>query len=159
MDMLLSHVKTHLMAPVRHLKRSLTFYDAPPLIAGTVFREAEGSVSDKSNREVVERYIQAIVEGNLDMQDQLRHADYVAEYPQSGERIRGVKNARAMLDNYPGGLPSAEKMAVKGSEDRWVTTPVGTLLRIIGTGDMYTALFTAVYPGELRPWHCMGIVE
>src|SRR5438309_2084309 len=132
---------------------------APPLIAGAVLREAEGSVSEKTNREVVERYMRAIVERDLDTQDQLRHADYVAEYPQSGERIRGVKSARAILDNYPGGLPPAQKLDVKGSEDRWVATPVGTLLRIAGTGDVYTSLWTAVYPGDPRPWHLMGILE
>lgn len=116
-------------------------------------------MSEKSNREVVERYMQAIVERDLDAQDQLRHPDYVSDYPQSGERIRGPKSARAILDNYPEGLPPAKKVAVKGGEDRWVATPVGTLLRITGTGDVYTAYFTAVYPGDTRPWHCMGIVE
>ena len=116
-------------------------------------------MSQKSNREVVERYVRAIVERDLDTQDQLRHADYVAEYPQSGERIRGVKSARSILDNYPGGLPPAQRLDVKGSEDRWITTPVGTLLRITGTGDVYTALWTAVYPGDARPWHVMGIIE
>jgi len=131
---------------------------APPLVAVAV-REEEGSVSEKSNREVVEPYILAIVERDLDVQDQLRQADYVSDYPQSGERVRGAKNARALLENYPGGLPPAEKVVVKGSEDQWVTTPVGTLLRITGTGDVYTAYFTAVYPGDTRPWHCMGIVE
>jgi hypothetical protein len=116
-------------------------------------------VSEKSNREVVERCIRAVVERDLDMLDQLRHPDYVEEYPQSGERIRGIKNARAILETYPGGLPPAEKVVVKGGEDQWVTTPIGTLLRITGTGDVYTALFTAVYPGDPRPWHVMGILE
>lgn len=116
-------------------------------------------MSETSNREVVERYMQAIVERDLDVQDRLRQADYVADYPQSGERVRGAKNARAILENYPGGLPPAKKVVVKGSEDQWVTTPVGTLLRVIGTGDVYTTLFTAVYPGDPRPWQCMGILE
>lgn len=116
-------------------------------------------MSEKSNREVVERAVRAVVERDLDTLDQLRHQDYVEEWPQSGERIRGSKNARAILESYPGGLPPAEKVALKGGEDQWVVTPVGTLLRITGTGDVYTAFFTAVYPGDPRPWHCMGIVE
>ena len=56
-------------------------------------------------------------------------------------------------------MPPAANVLVKGSEDQWVATPVGTLLRVIGTGDVYTALFTAVYPGDPRPWHMMGIFE
>jgi hypothetical protein len=34
------------------------------------------------------------------------HEDYVEEYPQSGERIRGKQNARTMYENYPGGIPN-----------------------------------------------------
>lgn len=132
---------------------------AAPLIAQMVLGEAEGSVSEKSNREVAERYVRAIVERDLDAIDELRHADYVEEWPQSGERTRGIKNARAILENYPGGLPPAENAVVKGSEDRWVATPVGTVLRIVGSGDVYTGLFTAVYPGDPRPWHLMGFLE
>jgi len=60
-------------------------------------------VSEKSNREIVERYIRAIIEADFDTQDRLRHADYVSEWPQSRERVRGTANARAILDHYPGG--------------------------------------------------------
>ena len=116
-------------------------------------------MSETSNRQVIDRYVRASVERDLDAQDQLRHADYVSEYPQSGERIRGPRNARAILDNYPGGVPPAETVVVKGSEDQWVVTPVGTVLRVVGTGDVYTALFTVAYPGDSRPWHMMGIFE
>jgi len=118
-------------------------------------------VSEKTNREVVERYIWAIMERDFDVQDQLRHAEYIQEFPQSGERTRGAANARAILDNYPGGLKAGgvEMKALHGGEDRWVTTPVGTLLRITGTGDVYTALFTATYPGDDRVWHIAGFLE
>jgi hypothetical protein len=117
-------------------------------------------VSDKTNREVIERYVRAIIEQDLDVQRELRHADYVAEWPQSGERVRGAGNAHAIIANYPGDRPpQAEHVVVKGEEDRWVATPVGTLLRITGTGDVYTGLFTMVYPGDPRPWHCVAVAE
>jgi len=41
----------------------------------------EVSVSEKSNREVVETYAKAQVDHDYDAMDQLRHADYVCEYP------------------------------------------------------------------------------
>ena len=116
-------------------------------------------MGEKSNREVVERYMQAIVKRDLDAQDQARHADFVSEYPQSGERIRGAANARAILEHYPGGIPPAEVGRVYGSADQWVATPVGTVLRIMGTGDVYTALATAFYPGEDRPWQMVLVME
>jgi len=37
------------------------------------------------------------MENDLDTPDSLHHADHVAELPQSGERTRGVANARAVL--------------------------------------------------------------
>jgi len=118
-------------------------------------------VSEKSNRDTVERYIRAIMDNDLDTLDTLRHADYVVELPQSGERTRGIANARAVLEHYPGGLAGGQLDTKKlvGSEDRWVATPVGTLLRITGTGDVYTALFTAVYPGERLVWHVAAFIE
>lgn len=118
-------------------------------------------MSEKSNREVVERYIEAIIKQDFDALDQLRHADYLADWPQSGERIRGAANARAITDHYPGGLAGGrvEKKALHGSDDRWVTTPIGTLLRITGTGDIYTGLFTALYAGESRPWYIAAFIE
>jgi len=133
----------------------------PSLIAGAALRGAEGSVSEKSNREVVEQYVRAYVEEDLDTQDRLRHPDFVQEWPQSGERIRGLANARAIPEHYPGGLEGGriDKKALHGSEDRWVVTPVGTLLRITGSGDVYTALFTAIYPGDSRPWHIAAFIE
>ena len=118
-------------------------------------------MSDKSNREVVERYIRATMEQDFETEAQLRDPDFVMEFPQSGERIRGVANNRAVTENYPGGLAGGrvEKKALHGGEDRWVITPVGTLLRIEGTGDVYTALFTLVYPGDERVWHATAFVE
>ena len=129
------------------------------LIAVAALREEEGSVSEKSNREVVGQYMRALVEQDFATLEQLRHAEYVSEWPQSGERVRGVANARAIEEKYPGGFGKVETKALHGSADRWVATPVGTVLRITGSGDVYTSLFTIVYPGDDRPWHCAAIAE
>jgi hypothetical protein len=42
--------------------------------------------------------------GDLDGVEALMHPDFYEDYPQSGERIRGAANARAEVENYPGGL-------------------------------------------------------
>jgi SnoaL-like domain len=68
----------------------------------------------------------------------LAHADYVWEMPQSGERVRGLENDRAMNENYPG-LPKIETRRITGSEDKWVLTPNWTVLKVTGSGDDYTA--------------------
>jgi len=120
--------------------------------------QEEGSVSERSNREVIERYAKAHVDHDYDAMDELRHAEYVCEYPQSGERIRGTANVRAIMENYPT-KPDFTTASVIGSEDKWVSTPVGTLLRIMGTGDVYTTLSRFMYPGDSRPWHQASVIE
>jgi SnoaL-like domain len=62
-------------------------------------------VSEQQNREALERYIEAIGRQDPDVMAELVHEDYVEEYPQSGERIRGKQNALSILENYPS-LPS-----------------------------------------------------
>ncbi|MGF1473061.1 MAG: nuclear transport factor 2 family protein [Rubrobacteraceae bacterium] len=62
-------------------------------------------MSEQQNREALESYIRAVERQDLDSMFEFLHDDYVEEYPQSGERIRGKQNARSILDNYPG-LPT-----------------------------------------------------
>jgi hypothetical protein len=58
-------------------------------------------VSEQQNRDALERYIEAIQQQDFAAMTDLVHEDYVEEYPQSGERIRGRQNARNILENYP----------------------------------------------------------
>ena len=62
-------------------------------------------MSEQQNRDAIERFFEAFKRGDLDALDDLIHDDYVEEYPQSGERIRGKHNVRAVNENYPG-LPT-----------------------------------------------------
>jgi ketosteroid isomerase-like protein len=61
----------------------------------------------------------------------LIHPDFVEEYPQSGERVRGPANLRAILENYPGGLGEAvAEPAYHGRDEDWVITPAFTVVRV-----------------------------
>jgi ketosteroid isomerase-like protein len=63
-------------------------------------------VSEQENRDALERYRQAFFERqDIDAMADLLHDDYVEEYPQSGEKIRGKDNVRTVYENYPG-LPT-----------------------------------------------------
>jgi ketosteroid isomerase-like protein len=107
------------------------------------------------NRAIVERYVEAMNANDWNAVGDLQHPDFVEEWPQSGERIRGRDNYRAIYENYPGGLVKGgiSTRRVVGSEDRWVTSPSFTLLRIEGTGDIYTFEGTAKYPsGDSAHW-------
>ncbi len=74
-------------------------------------------MSEQENRDTLERYLQAFGRGDLDTIDDLLHDDYVDEYPQSGERIRGKHNSRVVAENYPGGLPTMIDYSVEVSGD------------------------------------------
>jgi hypothetical protein len=63
---------------------------------------------------------------------ELRHDDYVMEMPQSGERIRGRDNMRAMQEAFPNPPDSALRRVV-GSGDVWVMEASADY----GQGDVY----------------------
>ena len=108
------------------------------------------------NREIVERFFQALNVHDWDGMKSLVDPAYVWEMPQSGERIRGIENSRAATENYPGGQPKVENRRITGSPDKWVTTPMWTVLKITGSGDDYTAESLAKYP-DGSEWHAVDI--
>jgi ketosteroid isomerase-like protein len=63
-------------------------------------------MSEQENRDAIERYLEAFEQRDPDAIAELMHDDYVEEFPQSGERIRGKQDARSVLENFPGGLPN-----------------------------------------------------
>ena len=103
-------------------------------------------MAEPSDREIVERYARALP-GDFATLASLRHPDFVEEWPQSGERIRGHANYQAIHENYPGGLPALKPRRILGAEDRWVVTPSFTPLRIIGSGGMYVIQSAGAYAG------------
>jgi hypothetical protein len=104
------------------------------------------TVATPSNRETVEKFWQAVNARDWAVLAQLLDRDYVWEMPQSRERVRGAQNNREMNNNYPAGLPDIETHRITGSQDKWVTTPSFTVLRIIGT-----ATTTLASPGSATP--------
>jgi ketosteroid isomerase-like protein len=110
-------------------------------------------MADTGNHETVEKFFQAVNQRDWDAVEKLVDAEYVWEMPQSGERVRGVKNNREMSENYPG-LPDIETRRITGSEDKWVTTPSWTLLKVTGTGDDYASESRVNYP-DGSVWHAV----
>lgn len=59
-------------------------------------------------------------------------------------------------ENYPGGLPDeaidGTSARVAATEERWVLTPVFTVFRVEGSGNVGTAMFRARYPDGSTWW-------
>lgn len=75
-----------------------------------------------------------------DAEYELRHDDFVADMPQSGERIRGRDNMRALQRAFP---PD--------------TIPTFRVRRITGGGDVWTVEAVGDYGGRI--FHVVVIVE
>ena len=75
---------------------------------------------EHSNEEIVRRYWTAHAAHDHKTVSELRHPDWIAEWPQSRERVRGDANDRAIMDNYPGGEPHLDTTHIVGAEDRFI---------------------------------------
>jgi ketosteroid isomerase-like protein len=99
------------------------------------------------NRTTVDQLMQAMAANDVEAQERLLSDDIVEEYPQSGERIRGKENRRAILENYPGGTP--REASAKSPN----LAPV-----ITGAGDRFTAAGRVTYPNG-ETWHIVSLIE
>jgi hypothetical protein len=90
----------------------------------------------QDNRLKLEQYLK----GKLDAAQEyrLRHEDVVIDMPQSGERIRGRDNMKAMQDAYPG-------------------PPKVTVCRIVGSGDVWVVELRSDYSGRI--YYVANIIE
>jgi SnoaL-like protein len=102
------------------------------------------------------RVAKALGDRKWDDFEALLTEDYVEEYPQSGETFHGRKNARAVREQYPGGLPpgglDVSDARIASPEARWVRTPAFTFVRAEGSGNVGTAAFKAGYPDGSVWW-------
>ena len=112
-------------------------------------------------REVLDNYVKAINAGDWELMREVLAPDYIEDYPQSGERVRGRENAIAVRSRYPRprtsppeGFASGAELVV-GGEERWALAPNFTAIRVTAQGDTLTALVRAVYPDG--PWYVVYI--
>ena len=105
------------------------------------------SGDDVANRQAMDRLRAAAESGDITALDgaikDVAADDIVVEWPQSGERIRGIANFRAIGENYT---------AQTGLNPRM------TLRRVSGTGRTYIAEGTIDY-GDGTPVSWVGISE
>jgi ketosteroid isomerase-like protein len=92
----------------------------------------------EENRQAIERLWQLMEKQDWKAAGELLHDDFVQEWPQSGERIRGRDNSMAINQNYPG-------------------FPTQTIGRILAAGDVVTSEVTLDYGGQI--YHGVSIFE
>jgi hypothetical protein len=122
----------------------------------------EVDVAKPSGRDIVDRYMRAMGR-DLDAVWELQHPDFIDEWPQSGERLRGRENARKTMERYPGaerGMGADEIRDIVGAKDDWVMAPGPTFapVHIVGTGDTYTVESKGHYP-DGSVWFVIAIIQ
>lgn len=91
---------------------------------------------EQVNRHVIERLIQCINEGKVEVMDELFHDDAVMDWPQSGEKIIGAENRRSVYHAFPK-LPKITPRRMVSSGD----LVVAEALLDYGTSVIYKTVF------------------
>jgi SnoaL-like domain len=119
-------------------------------------------MTEAAGRDVIARYVRAVHDQDLDTMGALQHPEFVEDWPQSRERIRGRSNFRKLMENYPGGLMGADADAsmdrVVGGEDRWIVAPTFSMVRVSGADDIHTAILKLRYPNG-DEWFMVALIE
>jgi hypothetical protein len=86
------------------------------------------------------------------------HPDVLWEFPQSGERFRGLANVRAQWENYPGLEPGTSELQEVIGTTAYALTPSYTLIAVQGSGDRGTAIVRVRYP-DGSMWWALNVYE
>ena len=101
------------------------------------------------NARLMTGFVAAINSADLDTLSEYLTEDAILDWPQSGERVRGVANFRNILIGYPGreafGFQS-EAVMLAGEEPHYVMTPTLNLVRVQGSGDNPVFVARIHYP-------------
>jgi ketosteroid isomerase-like protein len=85
-----------------------------------------------SEQEIPTRLAELMTKLDPEAEYEWRHEDFIADMPQSNERVRGRENMRAFQRAYP---PE--------------TLPKFDVRRVVGGGDVWTVLATGDYGGQI----------
>ena len=77
-------------------------------------------MDDSQTRAALERHWSVSAKEEPDVVDDIYHDDVEVEYPQSGERILGKGNLRALRLTYPADL-TFKVHRIRGAGDLWIT--------------------------------------
>ena len=103
-------------------------------------------------RSVVEEYSRAQQRNDGATLKELRHAGFHAEWPQSGERVPSHEHDRKIHDNFPD-FPQQEFRRVAGRSEKFVVSPLNTMVRVRGAGDLWvTEGLFGYQEGPSTPW-------
>lgn len=106
-------------------------------------------------RRVVEAWVEAFRNQDLESMAETLHSDFVEIYPQSGELVRGLENLKAVVLAHPG-LPESEVLKTQGGEPTRTDVirsplPFGLpIIQVSESGQSFTVESLLEYPNGDR---------
>lgn len=116
-----------------------------------------------TSRTLADRYSKAVFSGDFETLDQLRHPEFIARWPQSGELVRGHDNWVEIRNRYPQALEGEIEIVTGGSKMKVTQVrspmPFGPpILTLSGGGDGFTFEGIIRYP-DGKDFHAVSICE
>jgi hypothetical protein len=105
---------------------------------------------------VLRRYFEALNTRDRTGLSNVMAADITEDYPQSGERIRGLDRSVEMLSRYRGVADGPER--IFGDEERWGLSPTFSVLHVSGSAGSYTTTTVGHYP-DGTDWHIVKLFD
>jgi len=109
-------------------------------------------VTDANHQEILDGFAEIMRTHDWDRLGDYLTDDAIWEYPQSGERFRGLETIRAQFENYPGLEPGTTLLEEVIADTTYALTPTYTLVTVDGSGNHGTALNRVRYPDGSRWW-------
>jgi hypothetical protein len=87
----------------------------------TTEQQPEQSTLERQRLEALNSHWRASADGDADAEHDIYDDDAICDYPQSGERIFGRKNLKALRSHHPGKPSGFEVKRILGRGDIWIT--------------------------------------
>lgn len=109
------------------------------------------------HRALLDDIVGGMNSGDYGFYDRQFTEDFIDEYPQSGEVLRGRENARWVLENYPRvnerERPVDQTVLRTQANDAYrIVAPTYTMIKLEGRGNEGTAAVRARYPDGSMWW-------
>lgn len=95
---------------------------------------------DEAHPAILDTYWEAVRDRDVERIAGLFTDDFIEDWPQSGERVRGFEGWRQVVDGHP-------------------TYPAATVRRILGGGDVWVCEVDFDYGGETGLWRICSVFE
>ena len=109
-------------------------------------------MSDVDHRKLMEGFAGMFLSNDWERLGEYVAEDAVFEYPQSGERFRGLAKIRGQFESYPGLEPGSTQLQEVIGGSTYALTPMYTVVAIHGSGDRGTSIVRVRYPDGSRWW-------